>query len=147
MFEKSHLLISVEVLELLKKEALEAYPEECCGILVGRLRAREPLTAEVHEVAVAENRAIDRRQQRYVIDPRFLLRVQREARQGGLDVVGYYHSQPDHGAIPGQFDLEAAWGDTSYLILAVERGRVTGVRCWRLQGGGDAFEEVHIGYS
>lgn len=147
MSEKSHILIPTSVLEVLKREAIEAYPEECCGVLVGRLHAREPLTAEVHEVAVAGNQAIDRRQERFVIDIHLLLRVQKEARERELEVLGYYHSHPDHGAIPGRLDRESAWPEVSYLILAVQEERVTGVRCWRLREGGDAFEEVDIGYS
>jgi len=145
--DESHLLISTEVLELLKKEALEAYPEECCGILVGRVRTQEPGKAEVHEVKVARNSAVERRRERYAIDPEQLLRVQTEARERELDVLGYYHSHPEDSAIPGQADLETAWPDTLYLILAVERGRVTEVRCWRLRGSGEAFAEVPIGYS
>ena len=147
MSDESHLLISTEILELLKKEALEAYPEECCGILVGRVRAQEPRKAEVHEVKVARNSAVERRQEQYSIDPEQLLRVQTEARKGELDVLGYYHSHPEERAIPGQVDLETAWPDTSYLILAVGRERVTEVRCWRLRESGEAFEEVQIGYS
>jgi proteasome lid subunit RPN8/RPN11 len=145
--ENSRLQIPTVVLELLKEEALEAYPEECCGVLVGRMGAQGPSFGRVHEVAVAQNRATDRRQERYVIDPELLLRVLKGARERDLEVVGYYHSHPDHGANPGQFDLEAAWPDVCYVILAVDGERVTEVRCWRLRRDGGAFEEVDFGYS
>lgn len=147
MSDKSHLLILTSELDLLKRLAVEAYPEECCGVLLGHLRALRPWRAEVCEVAVARNSATDRRLERYVIDPQLLLRVQKEARQRGMDVVGYYHSHPDHGATPGQFDLDTAWPDVAYLILAVAEERVTGVRCWHLRKGGETFDEVEIGYS
>jgi len=145
--EKSLLLIPTSVLELLEREAMEAYPQECCGVLLGRIPTAVEPRAEVREVVVARNSATARRQERYFIDPKLVLRVHEEARRRRLDVLGYYHSHPDHGAIPGWFDLETAWPEVAYLILAVDERRVTGVRCWRLREGGDAFEEVDIEYS
>ena len=142
-----NLLIPTPLLELLEKEALTAYPEECCGVLLGRLRGQEPLRAEVREVAVAANSATDHRWERYVIDPTFLLGILQEARQRGLDVVGYYHSHPDHGAIPGRFDLESAWPGVGYVIVAVDEDQVTDARCWCLEKDGESFREVSIGYS
>ncbi len=147
MSENSRLQIPTAVLELLKEETLEAYPEECCGVLVGCMGTEEPSVGMVHEVVVAQNSATDRRQERYVIDPELLLQVQKRARERDLDVVGYYHSHPDHGASPGRFDLEEAWPDVCYVILAVDGERVTEVRCWRLRRDGGAFEEVDFGYS
>lgn len=147
MSEKSRLLIPTLQLELVEREALAAYPEECCGALLGHLGGQQPWWAQVREVAVAANSATDRRRERYVIDPTHLLGIQKEARQRGLDVVGYYHSHPDHGPIPGRFDLESAWHGVGYLILAVDEGRVTDVKCWRLESDGKSFHEVDIGYS
>jgi proteasome lid subunit RPN8/RPN11 len=145
--EKRHLLIPTSVLGLLTREAIEAYPEECCGVLVGRIPAPAEPRAEVREAVAARNSATDRRQESYVIDPRLLLRVQKEARERELEILGYYHSHPDHSATPSRFDLETAWPDVHYLILAVEEERVTGVRSWLLREGGEAFEEVDIEYS
>jgi proteasome lid subunit RPN8/RPN11 len=145
--DQSHLLIPLAAVDLLKREAVEAYPEECCGVLLGRLPAASSPTAEVHQVVVAQNSATDRREERFVIDPRHLLGAQKEARRQGLDVVGYYHSHPDRGATPGHFDRDAAWPEVGYLILAVSGRRVTEVRCWRLSESGETFTEVSIGYS
>jgi proteasome lid subunit RPN8/RPN11 len=145
--EQSHLLIPHAAVDLLKREAVEAYPEECCGVLVGRLPAPPSPTTEVYEVLVTQNSATDRREERFVIDPRHLLGAQKEARRRGLDVVGYYHSHPDSAATPGYFDRDAAWPEISYLILAVSERRVTEVRCWRVNEPGEAFTEVSIGYS
>ena len=147
MSEKRHLVIPISALRLLERAAIEAYPEECCGVLVGRIPSPAEPGAEVREVVVARNSATDRRQERYVIDPKLLLRVRNEARERELEVLGYYHSHPDHSATPGRFDLETAWPEIHYLILAVEEERVAGVRCWQLQEGGEAFEEVDIEYS
>lgn len=147
MSDQSHLLIPLAALDLLKREAVEAYPEECCGVLLGRLPTPTSPTTEVHEAVVAQNSATDRREERFVIDPRLLLGAQERARLQGLDVVGFYHSHPDGGATPGLLDREAAWPEVGYLILAVSGGRVTDVRCWRLQEEGAALTEIGIGYS
>ena len=147
MSEKSHLLIPLAAMDLLRREAVEAYPEECCGVLLGRWTAQPSRTLEVHEVVVTQNSATDRREERFVIDPRHLLGAQREARHQGLEVVGYYHSHPDSGATPGQVDREAAWPEVCYLILGVSEMWVTEVRCWRLHEAGEAFTEMGIGYS
>jgi proteasome lid subunit RPN8/RPN11 len=128
------------------QEAIAAYPEECCGILIGRLRKRRPWLAEVQESIAAENRAGANRQQRYTIDPVFLIQVQREARRAELDVVGYYHSHPDRPAVPSRIDLETAWPDFAYVILAVEADQAVDMKCWRLRLGGGSFEELDFGY-
>jgi proteasome lid subunit RPN8/RPN11 len=84
---------------------------------------------------------------RYAISPEQLLQISGSARERGLDVVGYYHSHPGHDAVPSRLDLESAWPEVSYLIVAVRGRRVTEVRCWRLREGGGAFREMDIGYS
>lgn len=147
MSEKSQFRIPTPVLELLEREALKAYPEECCGILLGRGSSPGEPIAEVSEVAVAPNSASDRREERYAIDPKLVLQVQQEARARQVEVLGYYHSHPCRSATPSQSDLESAWPEVRYLILAVEAQRVTGVKCWRLSEVGETFEEVDIGYS
>lgn len=147
MSEKSHIRIPTPVLELLEREALSSYPEECCGILLGRMSSLGEPIPEVSEVAVAPNNASDRRDERYAIDPKLVLQVQKEARPRQVEVLGYYHSHPCRSATPSQSDLESAWPEVRYLILAVEVERVTEVRCWRLSEVGETFEEVDIGYS
>ena len=117
-----------------------AYPEECCGVLIGRDGAGgQPATVE--RILAADNERADSRHNRYVISPRSLLAAQREARASGLDVVGYYHSHPDHPARPSEFDREHAWPGTSYVIVSVERGKAVDCRSWRLRDDRAAFEE------
>lgn len=144
--ELSGLLITPAVLEVVEREALAAYPEECCGILIGRVAAGEPSIGKIQEVTVTGNTASDRRQERYAIEPEQLLRAHQAARARGLEVMGYYHSHPDQAAVPSQHDLETAWPDLNYLILAVHGERVTEVRCWRLGRTGGAFHEVEFEY-
>jgi len=121
----------------------QAYPEECCGVLIGR-DAKEGEPATVVRVIAAENERVDSRHNRYVISPQSLLRAQRDARAAGLDVVGYYHSHPDHPARPSEFDREHAWPGTSYVIVSVREGKAVDCRSWRLRDDRAAFEEEAI---
>ena len=116
---------------------LSTYPEEGCGVLLGR---------EVGDVRVVErvaplvNRHPDSRHNRYLIAPENVLEAEREAREAGLDVVGFFHSHPDHSAAPSAFDLKNAWPYYVYLIVSVERGRVADARAWRLAADRSRFE-------
>ena len=114
-----------------------AYPEEGCGVLLGR-EAGE--TREVERVLPFENRREDSRHHRYLIAPEQVLTAELEGRESGLEVVGFFHSHPDHSAAPSAFDLEHAWPYYSYVIVSVEGGRVVDARSWRLAADRSRFE-------
>ena len=118
-------------------ELCRAYPEEGCGVLVGRDLGG---AREVERAIAFENRREDSRHNRYLIAPEQFLAAEKEARAAGLDVVGFFHSHPDHPARPSAFDLENAWPFYSYLIVSVERGRAADSRSWRLAEDRSAFE-------
>lgn len=130
-------------LERVEAHGEAAYPEECCGVLIGREAAGDD-PATVEQVVAADNERADSRHNRYVISPQALLRAQREARERGLEVVGYYHSHPDHPARPSEFDREHAWPGTSYLIVSVREGKAVDRRSWRLRDDRAAFDEEAI---
>ena len=114
------LMIEVE------SHALACYPEECCGVLIGsRCGGSARSDFRVEEVVAAANVDPGPRSRRYSIDPRHLLEAYQLARQGGTEVVGYYHSHPDRSADPSTTDLAAAAADVCFLIVAVDgdRGR------------------------
>ena len=113
------------------------YPEEGCGVLLGREAGGTRVIERVHPF---ENRREDSRHDRYLIAPEELLAAEREGREAGLDVVGFFHSHPDHPASPSAFDLEHAWPYYSYLIVSVERGRVADARSWRLAADRSRFD-------
>jgi proteasome lid subunit RPN8/RPN11 len=71
----------------------------------------------------AQNQRDDSPHNRYQISPQDYLQADREARQAGLDIVGFYHSHPDHPARPSQFDLENAWPELVYMIVSVNKGK------------------------
>jgi proteasome lid subunit RPN8/RPN11 len=114
-----------------------AYPEEGCGVLLGREVGD---TRSVERALPFENRREDSRQNRYLIAPEQFLTAEQDGRQAGLDVVGFFHSHPDHPASPSAFDLEHAWPYYSYLIVSVERGRVVDARSWRLAADRSRFD-------
>ncbi len=114
-----------------------AYPEEGCGVMLGRESNGD---REVERVIGFDNVREDSRTNRYLIAPEQFLRAEREAREAGLDVIGFFHSHPDHPSRPSAFDLEHAWPWYSYLIVSVEKGAVSDARSWRLAEDRSRFE-------
>lgn len=119
--------------------ALEGYPCETCGVLVGGQTNGE---VRVEQVFQARNLNTERARDRYVLDPDGLMSADLAAREAGLDIVGFWHTHPDHPARPSETDREAAWEGYSYIILSVSRARVEDLRSWRLNGGGFVEEKV-----
>jgi proteasome lid subunit RPN8/RPN11 len=113
----------------IRRHGEAAYPAECCGVLVGRT---ESGAKEVLRLAPAVNRRTDD-PHRYLIAPDDLRRLEAEVRAAGLEIVGYYHSHPDHPAVPSAFDAEHAWPWYSYLIVQIDRGRGAGMASWVLE--------------
>jgi proteasome lid subunit RPN8/RPN11 len=105
-----------------------AYPAECCGAMVGRV---EGAVKEVLWLSPAVNRRTDD-PHRYLIAPDDLRQLEREVRGAGQEIVGYYHSHPDHPARPSAFDAEHAWPWYSYLIVRIDRGRGAEMASWVL---------------
>lgn len=118
-----------------------SYPEECCGFLIGRA---EGDSTSVERLLAVDNERQDSRHNRFLIHPETVLAAHKEARAAGLDVVGYYHSHPDHPARPSEFDREHAWPGLSYVIVAVQGGKVAEARSWRLTDDRERFEEEAI---
>lgn len=121
--------------------ARAGYPEEVCGLLVGRTDGRAMV---VERVVLARNRNVGRRHDRYELHPDDFLGAAESARRDGLDIVGIWHTHPDHPAQPSATDLEAAWSGYDYLILSVTPRGVDEVRCWTLDGDGFVEQAVEI---
>jgi proteasome lid subunit RPN8/RPN11 len=134
----NRLVISPRHLQTIGRHATASYPDECCGVLIGR--ALEDATV-VERVLSVGNERQDSRHNRFLISPETVLAAQKEARSLGLDIVGYYHSHPDHPARPSDFDREHAWPGLSYLIVSVQGGKVAEARSWRLADDRDRYEE------
>ena len=138
--------------------AQQRYPEECCGLLLGCFhKNQETAVMEVWEtenvwdassedlfatVASSQNSKTGTRRDRFTIDPAVLLKAQKYARQENIEIVGIYHSHPDHVAYPSEFDRAIAWETYSYLILSVQQGTVVDCRSWRLDDQHQFQEET-----
>lgn len=116
--------------------------EEACGILLGREGEEGP--RRVVEARAARNGAADRRRC-YVVEPADLVAAVHDARAGGLDLLGYYHSHPAGRAEPSSADRASAWPDVSYLILAPDGRDGLETRSWRLTEAGFAEEPIRWG--
>jgi proteasome lid subunit RPN8/RPN11 len=137
----SRLIISARDLRAAGQHAAASYPDECCGVLIGRILDDSTV---VERLLSADNERNDSRHNRYLINPETVLAAHKEARALGLDVVGYYHSHPDHPARPSEFDREHAWPGVSYLIVSVDKGNVADSRSWRLADDRGKFDEEKI---
>lgn len=112
--------------ETIRSHGEATYPHECCGVLLGHATGDANV---VCETTPTENIRTDSAHNRYQIDPAELIRIVRRGRERGLDVVGFYHSHPDHPAQWSKTDLaEAHWLGCSYVITSVE-GREHAERC------------------
>jgi proteasome lid subunit RPN8/RPN11 len=119
--------------------AIEGYPRETCGLLIGRADGTE---TRVRRAVLARNLNVARAHDRFELDPQDFLAADREARGAGLEIVGIWHTHPDHPARPSPTDLESAWEGWSYVIASVTRDGVADLRAWRLAGSALAEEEI-----
>ena len=123
-------------IERMRQHGAAAYPNECCGVLLGEEQDGRKV---VTDIAPLKNAREDSPQNRYLIEPQDFLRTDQEARQRGLDILGFYHSHPDHPAQPSEFDRQHAWPWYTYLILAVERGVPAEIAGWLLSEDRERF--------
>ena len=129
------LRINLKNYEALRAHGEETYPHECCGIFLGK---PDPSGNEVKKLVRAGNTRTDSAHNRYNIAPEDLIRAQREGRKDGLDIVGFYHSHPDHPAQWSPTDFaEAHWIGCSYVITAVEKGAAAITNSFRLAGASE----------
>jgi len=120
--------------EAMRCQCEQAYPAEACGILLGHHDRDE---RRVEQIVPCRNTHSDC-SRRYSIDPVELIRVQRQARERGREIVGFYHSHPDHPAQWSQADLEDAhWIGYSFVITSIEQGKATETRSFFLNGTGE----------
>ena len=134
--------------EALRAHGEESYPHECCGVLLGRFDGADRI---VERVVRCTNTRTDRGEDRYNIDPAELVKIQREGRQARLDIVGFYHSHPDHPAQWSQTDFnEAHWIGCSYVITSVPKRKATVTNSFLLTGEVEETkrfedEEIRVG--
>ena len=133
------LILSQHLYDELRAHGEETYPHECCGIMLGKsddgARGNGDPDIIVTTLIRAGNTRTDSAHNRYNIAPQELIRAQREGRKAGLDIVGFYHSHPDHPAQWSSTDFaEAHWFGCAYVITAIEKGKAQITNSFLLTG-------------
>ncbi len=135
--------LSTQHSDELRRHAEQEYPHECCGLLIGHFTADgRKVVVETYPVSNAREEAA--RHNRSLILPAEMLHGERYARTRNLDVIGNYHSHPDHPAVPSAFDLGHAWPTWSYIIVSVQQGQAVDVRSWELESDRSRFNEEAV---
>lgn len=135
--------LSQQHLDEIRRHGEQDYPYECCGLLIGRFAEDNgKVVTETYPISNAREEAAKRN--RFLIQPEELMRGERYARQRGLDVVGFYHSHPDHPAVPSQYDLDYAWPTYSYIIVSVRQGSAGDLFSWELEADRSRFNSEEI---
>jgi S-sulfo-L-cysteine synthase (O-acetyl-L-serine-dependent) len=134
----AHLRMPEAAMNAIRKHAARIYPDECCGALLG------PSDGQVREAYPLDNTFPDQQRRRFLVGPDEYRRAEQRATETGLQLLGFYHSHPDHPAEPSQFDLEHAWPNLSYLIISVQQGQPKVARSWRLKADRSAYDEEFV---
>jgi proteasome lid subunit RPN8/RPN11 len=146
-----NLQLSHEAVSSMISHAETGYPYEICGALLGNDKDKDRLIAETFPLA---NMKENQRETRYLISPDSVFLAEKEAKQKGLELLGFYHSHPDHPSMPSEYDKEHAFPWYSYLILSVEKGKFQKLTAWELKedrsmfmpctikGKNDGFDEI-----
>jgi proteasome lid subunit RPN8/RPN11 len=131
------LIVTRAVDEAIRAHGRETYPHECCGALVG---ARGQVTATV----ALPNTTEEGPRRRFLVRPSDYRMAERRAGELGGELLGFYHSHPDHPARPSQYDLDHAWPNFAYVIVAVAAGRAGDMTVWWLKDDRSSFEEGEL---
>ena len=120
--------------DAIRAHGAETYPNECCGALYGK-------DGVVREVWGLPNTTEEGPRRRFLVRPQDYRDAEKRASELKLDLMGFYHSHPDHPARPSQYDLDHAWPFFSYIIVSVQAGTPTDMTSWLLQDDRSAFTE------
>ena len=123
----------------IRRHGEETYPHECCGALVGR-------DGQVTAIVALPNTTDEGPRRRFMVRPSDYQLAERRATELGGDLLGFYHSHPDHPARPSQYDLDHAWPTFAYIIVAVAAGVAEAMTVWYLQEDRSRFEEGSLNH-
>jgi proteasome lid subunit RPN8/RPN11 len=128
------LTIGGEADRAIRRHGEETFPHECCGALVGR-------DAVVDAVVPLPNTTEEGPRRRFLVRPSEYRDAERRATELGAELLGFYHSHPDHPARPSQYDLDHAWPTFAYVIVSVIGGAAADMTVWYLKDDRSTFEE------
>ena len=121
----------------IRAHGAETYPNECCGALIGR-------EGVVTETLALPNMTDEGPRTRFRVTPKDYREAERRASECGAELLGFYHSHPDHPARPSQYDLDHAWPIFSYVIVSVREGVSEDMTSWRLREDRSAFDQEDL---
>jgi len=131
--EARTVVVSAAVAEAIRRHAAEAYPNECCGALVGDDRA-------ITGMLRLPNQTAEGPRTRFLVLPADYRAAEAYARETGSTLAGFYHSHPDHPARPSRYDLDHAWPFFTYVIVSVQKGEAREMTSWHLREDRSAFD-------
>lgn len=131
------LMLSPGVASAIETHGQEAFPHECCGALLGR-------DGRVDALFALPNTTEEGPRRRFLVRPSDYQSAEREAARRGIELLGFYHSHPDHPARPSQYDLDHAWPFFSYVIVSIMGGEAAAMTSWLLQDDRSAFDEQSL---
>ena len=129
--------LGAAIIEAINAHGRETYPNECCGALIGR-------DGVVSETLALPNTTEEGPRRRFLVRPADYRAAEARAGELGQELLGFYHSHPDHPARPSQYDLDHAWPFFSYVIVSVLNGTAADLRSWRLREDRSQFDEEAI---
>lgn len=138
---KPKILLPKKIIDDFKRQALDEFPYECCGFLIG---GSVKNGVEAEEYVPAKNSRDTNRKRRFVIDPQEYLEVENKADSQNRSLIGIVHSHPDAPDIPSEYDRNHAFTDFSYIIISTTEKKINGFRSWRLQEDRKSFFEEEI---
>jgi proteasome lid subunit RPN8/RPN11 len=128
------LTITPAVDRAIRGHGQETYPHECCGALIGR-------DGQATGVVALPNTTEEGPRRRFLVRPSDYRLAEQRATEMGAELLGFYHSHPDHPARPSQYDLDPAWPTFAYIIVAVAAGAAGDMTVWYLKDDRSTFEE------
>ncbi len=138
---KSKIRLSQKLIDQFNSQAVDEFPHECCGFLIGNADGEK---AEALEYLPAKNKISENKERRFVIDPVEYMEVEENADKRNLSLIGIVHSHPNAPAEPSEFDRTHAFHGFSYIIISVSGEEVKAVRSWRLTEDREKFFEETI---
>ena len=128
------------VTDAIRQHGIETYPNECCGALFGR-------EGEISATFALPNTTDEGPRRRFLVRPQDYREAERRAAERGVELLGFYHSHPDHPARPSQYDLDHAWPVFSYIIVSVRAGVREDMTSWRLRDDRSGFDSENLTYA
>jgi proteasome lid subunit RPN8/RPN11 len=134
------LALAPGIADAIRRHGMATYPNECCGALIGS----DGPAPVVHHVAALPNKTEEGARRRFLVTPADYRFVEAEAARLKQDLLGFYHSHPDHPARPSQYDLDHAFPFFWYVIVSIQQGQPEQMTVWRLADDRSQFREASL---